>query len=523
MAWHFSSISLQYIVGGSLSLIITGYILYKNPKTLETIYFFLYGLFTSIWALFIFLHRTAPTADASRLFFKVAMFSLPLYLAFLLMTILSIRKPKKSYLLCAIPAVILGTYIVVSPIEIVWGRWGWSYGFLPGFMNMFIVFNIMYSTSICIATFLFIKKCRFLAVERKYKIILYVFLFHWIITLISNYMISTNPNFPPSAGFSTTIFFLFVAYAISLPTGKISPSSKLKKSSEELAKSYLQLLNTFQSIIPGKELGSGSFRFEEYIEAMGLKDVVVSDSGKLIFKVDKLSDVDINGISDNILKIIKEHPWAVQTIDDFTPVLVRTYETLQLQSKGEANEWFDQMLQRHGGFLGRHGVLAAMPKDLKIPEILKELRRGRAYLFKEEKPVQAYKKLKEALNYGFAGLAISKLHPEKVRKGYGIGEASILWLTFQGHERATNPKDLPRLNGAISEFVEKSDASIVLLDCFDQIKLANGFQKSLTVLKGLRNLRSKKGSIIIVSINPEIFEEQQLSIVEEELEEVGIE
>ncbi len=520
MAWHFSAISLQYIVGGSLSLIITGYILYKNPKTLETIYFFLYGLFTGMWAVFIFFHRVAPTADASRLFFKVAMFFLPLYLAFLLITILSIRKPKKSYLLCAIPSVILGTYIVVSSIEIFWGRWGWSYRFLPGFMNIFIVFNIMYSVIICIATFLFIKKCRFLPVQRKYKIILYVFLLHWIITVISNYMISINPNFPPSAGISTTIFFLFVAYAISLPTGKISPSFKLKKSSEELAKSYLQFLNTFQSIIPGKELGSRSFRFEEYIEAMGLKDVVVSDSGKLIFKVDKLSDVDINGILNNILKIIKEHPWAVETIDDFTPVLVRTYETLQLQSKGEANEWLEQMLQRHGSFLAKQGVLAAMPKEIKIPEILKELRRGRAYLFKEEKPVQAYKKLEEALNYGFAGLCISKLHPQKVRERYDVGKASIFWLSFKKAEGTINPKGFAKLNRTIAEFVKTPEGSIVLLDCLDQIKFANGLQKSLTMLKDLGNLCNENGSIILISINPEMFEEQELTAIEKELEEV---
>ena len=519
MDWRFSTISLQYIIGGSLSFVVTGYILYKNPKTLEIISFFLYGLFTSVWAVFIFFHRVAPTADASRLFFKVAMFSLPLYLAFLLITILCVRKPKRSYLLCATPAVILGIFIVISPIEIFLGRWGWSYRFLLGFMNIFIIFSIMYSVIICITTFLFIKKCEFSAVQRKYKIILVGCLLYVTIPPVTNYMISHNPDFPPSTGIITTIFFLFIAYAINLPIERIIPS----KSMNEIANSYLQFLNVFRAKTPGKELGGGSFRFQEYLEAMGLKDIVVPKSGKLIFEVDKLSEENISEAPDNILWIMKEHPWAVETIDDFTPVLVRTYETLQLQSNGGANEWLEQMLQRHGGFLARQGILAAMPKEVKIPEILKELRRGRAYLFKEEKPIQAYKKLKEALNYGFGCLCISKLHPEKVRERYDIEKASIFWLTFKKAEGTINPKDFVKLNRMISEFVEKSDASIVLLDCFDQIKLANAFQKSLTVLKGLRNLRSKNGSIIIVSINPEIFEEQQLSAVEEELEEVGIE
>jgi len=518
MVWHFSNISLQYIIGGSLSLIITGYMLYKNPKTLEVVFFFLYGLFTSIWAISIFFHRVIPTADASRLFFKVAMFSLPLCLAFLLTTILCIRKPKKSYLLYVTPAVILGIFIVVSPIEVYLGRWGWSYRFLLGFMNIFIIFNIVYSVLICVATFLFIKKCKFLAVQKKYKIILVGCLLYVTIPPVTNYMISHNPNFPPSTGIVTTIFFLFIAYAINLPTEKIIPS----KSMNEIANSYLQFLNAFQAKTPGKELGGSSFRFQEYLEGMGLKDIVVPKSGKLVFEVGKLSKENISETPDNILRIMKERSWARETMDAFVNVFVRTYQTLSLKSKEVADKWLGQMLKRHGAFLAEHGVLAAMPKQVKIPEILKKLRSGRTHLFEEEKPAEAYQLVKKALGYGFASLCISKLHPGKVKERYGVEEDSILWLTFEKGERTISPKDIGKLNKTVSGFVEGTRSGIVLLDCLDQIKFANGFQKSLAILKDLRDLCSKNDSIVLISVNPEMFEQQELQAIEKELKGVRI-
>jgi len=335
--------------------------------------------------------------------------------------------------------------------------------------------------------------------------------------LISNIIISSNPSFPPVGGIVTSIFFLAVAYAISLGTEEIKSSASVKKPLRELPSLYLQFLNAFQKATPGKELGGSNFIFQEYLEAMGLEEVVVPKSGKLVFEADNLSEENIRQVPDNILRIMKEHSWVRKAMDDLTPILVKTYDILQLRPKREADEWFEQMLQRHGGFLGRHGVLAAMPKEIKIPEILKELRPGRAYLFKEEKPVQAYKKLKEALNYGFAGLCISKLHPEKVRKRYNVGRGSIFWLTFKKAEGTINPTDLGKLQRTISEFVKRSEASIVLLDCFDQIKFANGLHKSLTMLKDFRNLCNENNSIILISINPEMFEKQELAAIEKEL------
>jgi len=517
MGWHYFSYSLQYIIGAILSIVISGYVLYKNPKRLGVISFFAYGLSTSLWMFFIFLHRIAPTADVSTIFFRTAMFFLVLHLPFLLVTILCFSNPKKIYLLCLVPALTVEIFELMVPIRMHWANWGWSYEFPATFMKLYFIYLMSYSITICLVLVFLIIKNKISAVQKKHKIILWSFALYTVSMLISNIIISSNPSFPPVGGIVTSIFFLAVAYAISLGTEEIKSSASVKKPLRELPSLYLQFLSAFQKATPGKELGGSNFIFQEYLEAMGLEEVVVPKSGKLVFEADNLSEENIRQVPDNILRIMKEHSWVRKAMDDLTPILVKTYDILQLRPKREADEWFEQMLQRHGGFLGRHGVLAAMPKEIKIPEILKELRPGRAYLFKEEKPVQAYKKLKEALNYGFAGLCISKLHPEKVRKRYNVGRGSIFWLTFKKAEGTINPTDLGKLQRTISEFVKRSEASIVLLDCFDQIKFANGLHKSLTMLKDFRNLCNENNSIILISINPEMFEKQELAAIEKEL------
>ncbi len=131
--------------------------------------------------------------------------------------------------------------------------------------------------------------------------------------------------------------------------------------------------------------------------------------------------------------------------------------------------------------------------------------------------------MKKTLSYGFASLCISKLHPGKVKERYDVGEDSILWLTFEKGERTISPEDTDKLNKAVSKFVKGTRPGIVLLDCLDQIKFANGFQKSLAILKDLRNLCSKNDSIILISVNPEMFEKQELQAIQKELKEVKTE
>ena len=520
--WQFAPWSLQYVVGGVVSLAITLYLVSKGRGTKTYLVFFAFGVSVALWLFFIFLHRIAPTSELSKWFFRFGLFFLTVAHPFLLLLILYLRKERRLWIWSILPAFVVAFIGAIrAPFDIVWASpaLGWSYKLGPYFGEFYFWVHIGYMAAILLAGAFLIQKARTRILGRKHVIILSSYIIFYCAGMaVTQPLIQSNPTFPPIAGILLTLEFFFIAYALALPTERIIPSKSLDK----LAQSYLDFLGIFQDKIPGKELGESSFRFDEYIEAMGLTSVIIPESGEFVFDADGLRNMDIGELPGTILRTVKEYNWARETMDAFGNVFAMTYETLRLKSERAADEWFDQMLKRHGAFLAEQGVLAFMPKQVKIPKILKKLQSGRTYLFQEEKPAEAYQLLKEALRYGFTSLCISKLHPGKVKERYDVGKDSILWLTFEKGERTISPKDTDKLNKTVSEFVEGTHPGVILLDCLDQIKFANGFQKSLAILEDLRNLCSKNDSILLISVNPEMFEKQELQAIEKKLKGVRI-
>ena len=113
------------------------------------------------------------------------------------------------------------------------------------------------------------------------------------------------------------------------------------------------------------------------------------------------------------------------------------------------------------------------------------------------------------------------LSPENVRDRYKITRTPVIWLSFNNVPNVISPKDMDGLSSIVSEFVRKTERSLLFLDCFDQIKFANGFEKSLSMLKDLLKLCRESNSIMLVSTPPQMFDEQQIATIELELEEVS--
>ena len=150
------------------------------------------------------------------------------------------------------------------------------------------------------------------------------------------------------------------------------------------------------------------------------------------------------------------------------------------------------------------------------------LEKGLSYLVKEEKLEKSYDIFHDQVTHDISGLSITKLPPEKVRERYKIAKSPILWLTFKEVENAISPKDVERLKFAVSDFVGKAEKTVILLDCFDQLRLVNGFEKSMSVLMEIKDICMKNNANLLVSVNPEMFDEKQLASIEKELKEVKV-
>ena len=150
------------------------------------------------------------------------------------------------------------------------------------------------------------------------------------------------------------------------------------------------------------------------------------------------------------------------------------------------------------------------------------LEKGHVYLIREEYPDKGYQIFYDQITHGSFGLCITKLEPEKVRERYKLAKTPIIWLTFNSVESAILPRDIDGLTSIVSDFVRKTEGSLFFFDCFGQIKLVNGFVKSISMLKDFKKLCNENNSIMLISIFPKMFDEQQLAVIEGELEKVGV-
>lgn len=165
-------------------------------------------------------------------------------------------------------------------------------------------------------------------------------------------------------------------------------------------------------------------------------------------------------------------------------------------------------------------IITTSTEELSDTPIKYSLKNGIGYFIKEEKPDKGYEIFFDQIAHSHSGLCISKLEPNRVREIYKITGSSILWLTFNNQENVISPKDIDGLTSIITDFARGVDNPFCFLDCLDQIKFANGFERPLSMLKDFTKLCDETGATILISISTEMFEEQQIAIIEEKFEEV---
>ncbi|MEM2890612.1 MAG: DUF835 domain-containing protein, partial [Candidatus Hadarchaeum sp.] len=103
---------------------------------------------------------------------------------------------------------------------------------------------------------------------------------------------------------------------------------------------------------------------------------------------------------------------------------------------------------------------------------------------------------------------------------YGLLRTPIIFISSHRipGEIVMPPKELNRLK----EFVENRlslvrGRSVVLLDCFYELMVENGFRRMLDFLHELGKICSSRSSNLIVSLNPRRFTGRQIKLVEEAL------
>jgi hypothetical protein len=267
--------------------------------------------------------------------------------------------------------------------------------------------------------------------------------------------------------------------------------------------------------LPGKELGENVIEFQRFLKNVGLGDAVsLGEKGNISIEPSALPSLNLPEAARKILLYLGDQMDPVLS-ELYVKLFLETYEEFRSSSEPAANIWLGQLLRDCGGLLSGYGIIDRLPKNVKMPQLFQLMKPGSIHLKKEEKPAESYALVKEAVNYGFKAFCVTKLEPSKIRYRYGLKNSEIIWLTFKKvKERTITPDDLAGLSSFVSGV---GLGSVVLFDCFQEIKVVNGFKGALEFFRELRTICAKNKSILVISINPMKLTEEQLSALDQAL------
>jgi PAS domain S-box-containing protein len=138
-----------------------------------------------------------------------------------------------------------------------------------------------------------------------------------------------------------------------------------------------------------------------------------------------------------------------------------------------------------------------------------DIEEGNCYLVLEKSNIKATNAFDDVLKTGYNGIIISrkKLKDLKTRIN---NDFSYLWLSERLYNNSIKPK-------SIEKYIEQiKKPSVILLERFDYIIQKLGFNKTLSLLQNLNEIAYMKNHIILISIDPDIIDNKELSLIEKE-------
>lgn len=163
-------------------------------------------------------------------------------------------------------------------------------------------------------------------------------------------------------------------------------------------------------------------------------------------------------------------------------------------------------------------IIAPQLEELKETNQKYLLEQGVGYIIKEAKLDKSYDIFTDQLIHGGLGLCLTKLHPTKVRNAFGLAHTPIVWVTFEDSENTVSPKDIYAIESVIFDFLSQAEHPVILIDCFNEIRLTNGIDKALYWLQSITTICKEKDCILLVSVNPDLLEDKELALIEKRID-----
>jgi len=149
---------------------------------------------------------------------------------------------------------------------------------------------------------------------------------------------------------------------------------------------------------------------------------------------------------------------------------------------------------------------------------------GTTYVIEEEKPNKSLEIFGELVNHGMDGLCLSRYNPEILSERYGVPAGTVIWLTqkSESEHRSVDPTNFPRLSSILSDFLQKANYPVILLEGLGYLITQSNYETVLRFIQSQRDDVALKSAIFLVHIDPLSLDTKELHRLESEMESLGV-
>ncbi len=145
---------------------------------------------------------------------------------------------------------------------------------------------------------------------------------------------------------------------------------------------------------------------------------------------------------------------------------------------------------------------------------------GTIYVIEEKKPTRSLEIFSELENHGMDGLCLSRYNPEILYERYNIPLEMVIWLTQKSEPgyRSVDPTNFPRLSSMLSDFLQRANSPVVLLEGLSYLITQSNYETVLRFIQSQRDEVALRSAIFLVHVDPLSLDTKELHRLESEME-----
>jgi len=498
--WHILPWTYQYIGAAIISLIVSIYILIKSRESIVAKYFFVFGMLVTLWQVSTFLHRNAPNAYLSGIFFGLVHIFSFTAMTFLFLAMLHLFKENISWekWLVLVSVIVGATALIGDAYDFVWvENLGWTYIAEKPWKYLYMSYLIFFVIAMFAAFSYIVKK--YPALRSKVTLIFLGYICSSIIGIaISNIYLASHPHSPPIGGFLITASLIMIGVGIMLRPTKIRVES-----TDKISKLISDIIQEIYESIPGSALGDKYIEFQKImVKGLGLENIAQISENHTI-------RINFKGGIDDLKEIVDSMTYGLEAIshllsrninlDPYVNLINSVYNNIVKDAgSSEAKRWLNSFIKKHITFLYRTGTIYQI-KEFE-DDFLETYRNGKLYIIASENPLTEKERFVKFKDLGIKTMYVTKYMQHISEKPfYDYSDKHVYIKSVD-----PNAEDLSNENYLWKNIFEKAlqeNCGVIIMDCLDILILTMGEAKFNGFIERVKNFCKSNGMTFIGIIN----------------------